>query len=116
MSHELTFRWPQRVLSPNSRCHWAVKAKSAKAYRYECFVLASIAKVRVDWEGPIELHISFRPPNNRVRDLDNCIASIKNGLDGLADALRVDDSRFVLTAWMGLPKPPGAVLVTIGRA
>jgi crossover junction endodeoxyribonuclease RusA len=115
--NELTFPWPQRVLSPNARCHWAVKAKSAKAYRYECFVLASIGlEGRVDNGGPIDVYLTFRPPSKRRYDLDNALASLKSGLDGLADALKVNDSRFRLHAVMGTPKPPGAVFVTIGRA
>jgi len=111
----LTLPWPQRVLSPNARCHWAVKARSAKAYRYECFVLAGLAKLRVDWDGPIHLHIGFYPPSNRGRDLDNCIASIKNGLDGLADALKVNDSRFHISAVLGLKRAGGEVIVAIGK-
>jgi hypothetical protein len=32
-----------------------------------------------------------------IRDQDNLIASMKSGLDGLADALKVDDSNFRVT-------------------
>ena len=115
MSQVLTLPWPQRVLNPNSRGHWAVKAKSAKAYRYECFVLASVAKLKVDWEGPIDVYLTFRPPSKRKYDLDNALASLKSGLDGLADALKVNDSRFRIKPVMGTPKPPGAVWVAIAR-
>jgi crossover junction endodeoxyribonuclease RusA len=34
------------------------------------------------------------PPDRRARDLDNMLASIKSGLDGLADALEANDRRF----------------------
>jgi crossover junction endodeoxyribonuclease RusA len=36
------------------------------------------------------------PPDRRHRDLDNLLASIKAGLDGLADVWKVDDSKWSL--------------------
>lgn len=42
----------------------------------------------------IHLTIIFYPPDNRRRDLDNCHAAIKSGLDGMASALGVDDRVF----------------------
>lgn len=42
--------------------------------------------------------LTFLPPDRRRRDLDNLIASMKSGLDVLADALGVDDNRFKLSA------------------
>lgn len=96
MSHTVTLGWPPRELSPNSRCHWAKKAKAAKAYRLDCFYLAKEAKVTAPAEGPINLRIEFVPPSLRAYDADNCVAQIKAGLDGLAEALKVNDKRFVL--------------------
>jgi crossover junction endodeoxyribonuclease RusA len=37
------------------------------------------------------------PPNRRAHDLDNCLARMKSGLDGLADVLGVDDKHWTLT-------------------
>lgn len=45
--------------------------------------------------------------------MDNCIAAMKAGLDGLADVLGVDDSRWELAATMGEPRKGGAVAVTV---
>jgi len=36
----------------------------------------------------------FYPPSKRHYDLDNLLASMKAGLDGMADALGVDDNIF----------------------
>ncbi len=91
--------YPSPALSPNARGHWSKRSRAAKAYRRECWVLALAAfgagKVRVAAEGPIRLHIDFFPPDARARDDDNAIASFKAGRDGIADALKADDSRFV---------------------
>ncbi len=42
--------------------------------------------------------LRFVPPDRRARDIDNLVASMKSGLDGLADVLGVDDSRWALSA------------------
>lgn len=109
----ITLPWPPRELSPNSRGHWAVKSKAAKAYRIASGWAAKAANVRIDGIGMIDVHIEFRPPSRRRYDWDNCIASCKAGLDGLADALGVNDSRFRLHIVMGEVVNGGLVLVTI---
>ena len=93
----VTFGWPPKELSPNARVHWSKKSKAAKAYRLDCFYLAKEARITARESGPISLHIEFVPPDRRGRDLDNMLASIKSGLDGLAEALKVNDNRFTLT-------------------
>lgn len=45
----------------------------------------------------LHLKITFYPPTKRKFDLDNCLARMKSGLDGLADVLCVDDSKWKLT-------------------
>jgi crossover junction endodeoxyribonuclease RusA len=89
----LTLPWPPKELSPNARVHRLAKAKFAKEYRYACWVLAKEAKL-VAPEGQVHLKITFFPPTRQPRDLDNCLASIKSGLDGVADALGINDRDF----------------------
>ena len=36
----------------------------------------------------------FIPPDKRSYDRDNLVARMKSGIDGLADALRINDKRF----------------------
>lgn len=112
---EVTFPWPPRELSPNARIHWAAKARAVKSSRRTCWALALERKLSVDWAGPIEVRLIFHPPSNRGYDLDNAIASLKSCLDGLADALRVDDSRFQLIVIRGAKRPSGAVLAIVDR-
>jgi crossover junction endodeoxyribonuclease RusA len=56
-------------------------------------------------------HMTFCPPTNRARDLDNLIASMKPALDGMAAALGVNDSTFRFTAEIGEIVPGGRVIV-----
>lgn len=96
--NELTLPWPPKELSPNARLHWAQKAKHAKNYRRACWALTKAANSAAVWDGPIHVRMVFWRPQNRSYDLDNLIASMKSGLDGIAEALGVNDSRFHLHA------------------
>lgn len=98
---ELVLPWPSKDLSPNARVHWSKKAKTAKAYRHACYVLAKQAGwLPVVWPDDVQsprlhLWIDFYPPDKRHRDDDNMAAAFKSGRDGLADALGIDDKRFI---------------------
>ena len=86
--------WPSPALSPNARGHWSKRAKAAKAYRLECFLIAKAAGIKAP-EGKILWTVEFFPPSRRAYDDDNLLARMKSARDGIADALGVDDRRFV---------------------
>lgn len=87
--------WPPKALSPNARVHHMARSRAAKKYRMQCYLLAMAAGLRgVEWDGSIHVWITFLAPDRRRRDHDNMIASSKNLLDGLADALGVNDRLF----------------------
>lgn len=113
--------WPPAALSPNASPHWSKRAKARKAYRAVCgweATLALRAAGGASWArqqaatGKLLVSVEFVPPNRQRRDMDNCIASMKAGFDGLADALGVDDSRFVLQTRMA-DRVAGLVNVTV---
>ena len=89
--------WPPVELSPNWRGHWAAKSRAAKSYRAACYWIAKRDGKRLEHDGRVHVLIEFVPPDRRSRDRDNMLASIKSGLDGVAEALGVNDSRFDLT-------------------
>ena len=93
----VVFPWPPKELSPNAAMHWAKKAKYKKMYRQACWALALEAKLECKKVGKIPMTITFYPPDKRHRDADNMVAAIKSGLDGLADALQVNDKQFLPT-------------------
>lgn len=109
----IILRWPPKELSPNSRNHWSVKAKAAKAYRKEAGWLTVTSKTKYSGDGAIHLKITFLPPSRRHFDLDGLLSRIKAGLDGVADGLGVDDNRFALTIERGNVCPPGWVRIEV---
>ena len=100
MTCSVVLPWPPKELNPNKRLHWSTKRKHVAKYRAMCFALAREAGIAVDWDGDVHLWVDFYPPDKRCRDDDNVIAAFKAGRDGLADALRIDDSRFRLHPYL----------------
>ena len=91
--------WPDKALSPNSRVHWGQKAKAAKAARiigtFQA-MLAGCKKGMFDgYEGKLHLWIDYYAKTRNYPDADNCLSASKAYLDGIADALGVNDRRFV---------------------
>lgn len=111
--------WPPKELNPNARVHFHQKARAAKAYRDSAYWLAKSSPVDSgnneynEDETQITLQIQFLPPDKRKRDLDNMLSSIKSGLDGIADALCINDQRFALNISRGAPVKGGKVMVAI---
>ena len=118
---EIKLPWPPTVLSPNSRAHWATVAKSKKRYRQAC-ALYSISQMRgsapqpLPADGELALALEFFPPSARKMDRDNLLARMKAGLDGVCDALAIDDARFEpVTVSMKKPLRAGMVRVVISN-
>lgn len=87
--------WPPKELSPNARVHWGKRSKLAKTYRETCRLLCKQTGVTAP-AGRALLVLEFVPPDRRRRDDDNMVSSFKAGRDGLADALGIDDSQFIM--------------------
>lgn len=92
---ELILPWFPFELRPNASSpgNWRKKSTAAKAYRARCGWIAKLNKPELP-NGNIHLLITFCPPSKRAMDLDNCLAAIKSGIDGLADAWGINDKRF----------------------
>ena len=93
----ITLPWPPRSLSPNARLHWAQLAKAKKVYREACAWTAKGQGAKPMQADKLHLTLTFHAPSRREYDLDNALARMKAGLDGLADVLGVDDKHWSLT-------------------
>jgi crossover junction endodeoxyribonuclease RusA len=109
----VTLGWPSRALSPNARTHWAALARARKAARKEGFYAARAAGVLAGVSS-VCIQVTFVPPDARRRDCDNLVSQIKGQIDGISDAIRIDDSRWIWAApVMAAPEKPGRVVVTL---
>lgn len=109
----ITLPWPQASLSPNARQHYMALARARKKYRNDCWVSAHAQGARKVAADALTVSVRFAPPTRRRYDLDNLLSRMKSGLDGLADVLGVDDSRWRLRIEMAEPVKGGAVRVEV---
>lgn len=70
-------------------------------------------KVCVPAVGDIRVIVTFYPPNRRG-DRVNFPNRMKPYFDGMADALKVNDSRFLPTYYFAEPVAGGRVVVVVG--
>jgi crossover junction endodeoxyribonuclease RusA len=90
------------------------KASAVRVARSTAYYIArSKMPQGTNWPAECQLRIEFCPPDRRKRDMDNMLASAKGHLDGLADAMRIDDSGWTLVLTRGQPEAGGAVYITI---
>ena len=79
---------PPRMLSPNARCHWAVKAKYVRRYRLHAHAASLVALGEVPrprWEKA-KLNAKAFFKTKAFPDPSNFMASLKAAEDGIADA------------------------------
>ena len=97
MVARLILPWPPKELSPNFRAHWGALAKAKKAFRARCAWAAREQGACAIQADKLHLSLTFYAPTRRAYDLDNALARMKSGLDGLADVLGVDDKHWGLS-------------------
>lgn len=92
---EIILDWPPPGLSPNSRGHWRKGAGIKAKFKLDC---ARATSEQVAWDcvfaPALHMDAFYYPPDRRRYDLDNLHARMKSGLDGMCDALGIDDYRF----------------------
>ncbi len=114
----LLFPWPSADLSPNARVHHMALHRARKKAKAEAWGMtkALMPPLRIregSWAGPVEVHVTWHPSSARAFDLDNALARLKGHLDGVADALGIDDSAFTFRLERGPKNKLPVVRVTL---
>ena len=106
--------WFNPILSPNSRAHWKAKQTPKNLQKNDARLVARSYTPPVS--DTYHLKIVFHPPTNAHRDLDNCLASIKAALDGIAEAWQVNDKQFrPITIDFGEKVKGGKIVITVSQ-
>lgn len=110
---QITLPFPPASLSGHAKGNgqW-VKIADTKKFREWARNAALAAKLSAPGEGDIGVQITFEPPNRRG-DRVNFPNRCKPIFDGIADAMKVNDSRFVPSFVFLPPCAPGQVLVEV---
>ena len=106
--------FPPQGLNPNrNKRSVMMKARLTKEYRKlcgnECFA-QGIRRVHAE---ALNATITFYPPDKRLRDFDNMIASFKSGQDGIADVVGVDDAKWATDYRINRDDTRGRVVVEL---
>ena len=86
----IILRIPPKSLSPNGRTHWASKQKVTREARGQAKLTTLNLLRGHEPPKPIAYSIHYYWPATH-RDDDNAIASCKAYMDGICEALRMDD-------------------------
>lgn len=114
--NDIVLPWPHKALWPNGRPHYLAKATQTKKHRAWAHTATLAAVGRYTSAGErIPVRLLFRPkPRGPAPDKDNCIAASKAYLDGIAQALGVNDALFDLLPPIISDIRSSEVVVTIG--
>lgn len=110
MQIELPF--PPSSLSGHTEGNWYSKAGPVKKHRAWATNATLAVRKPMPATGDIHLYVTFVPPNRRG-DRTNYGNRMKPYFDGIADALRVNDRRFVPHYTYAEPEKPGRVEIRI---
>lgn len=111
----VTLPFPPATLSghANGNGRWQKIALTKKWRAMAKRVTEEAGTIALPAEGDITLHLHFVMPDRRSDRL-NCVNRSKSIVDGIADALGVNDRRFLPSISFSGPLKPGKVIVTIG--
>jgi crossover junction endodeoxyribonuclease RusA len=92
--------YPPKELMPNKKngSHWA-KTKKIKDLAFnEAFTITKSKMkdfpISLNKQDKYKLTLTYYQSDKRHRDLDNLLASSKSQIDGIANALDIDDRQF----------------------
>lgn len=104
--------FPPSSLSGHAKGHWRSKSGPTAKHRKWAHDATLAAKPVVPATGDIRVHVRFVPPDRRS-DRANFPVRMKAYFDGIAEALGVNDRRFVPAFEFAEPEKPGRVEVSI---
>lgn len=108
----ISLPWPPSSLSGHNKGHWRNTNEIVAKHREWAKAATLAANVAIPTTGDIHVIITFYPPNRRG-DRINFPNRMKPYFDGIAEALRVNDSRFLPTYHFAEPVEDGRVVVSI---
>jgi hypothetical protein len=110
---DIELPFPSSALAGHVKGHWRSKSGIVAKHRDWARSATLATDIQAPGAGDIRIAVTFYPPNRRG-DRINFPNRMKPYFDGIADALRVNDSRFVPSYQFAEPVKNGKVVVRIG--
>lgn len=108
----LVLPFPPSSLSGHAKGHWRSKSSPTAKHRAWAHQAAMAARPVVHATGDVHVHVRFIPPDWRG-DRVNFPNRMKPYFDGIADALGINDARFLPSYEFCAPDKPGRVEVML---
>lgn len=109
---KIVLPFPPARMSGHHDVHWRVLQPIKKKHRQWAKDATLAASPAIPDKGDIRIHVRFIPPDRRS-DRVNYPNRMKAYFDGIADALEVNDRRFLPSYEFAEPEKPGCVEVEI---
>lgn len=90
----LSIPWPPKPLWLNRPGHWTKESAARRQQRALLYGLGLEAGLHKLRDASATLAFTFHPPDARRRDIHNMPPTMKGAIDGVADAMGVDDECF----------------------
>jgi Holliday junction resolvase RusA-like endonuclease len=117
---EIQTDFPPAELNPNVKAHYMKKAKIGKREKAKGYYQAKEAigfNQLPSFPKYMMLELFIYPPDNRRHDNDNIFSALKWWLDGMCEALGIDDNQFIDTRQYKLTAAsPGKIIAAISAA
>lgn len=112
----LVLPYPDKALWPNGRAHFHAKARETKKHRTWAWTAAKGSKGVTLGNGPIPVAITLHPKaSGPAPDADNVSAAAKAYLDGIAQAIGVNDKHFAAPTVKIASERTGQMIVEVGQ-
>ena len=116
MSGTIELPWPPTELSGhNNKHHWVVRPIINKHRKWAAMATLAADIRAPEGDGDIRVSATFYPPDKRT-DRVNMPNRLKAYWDGIADALKVNDRRFLPQYHFAEPVKNARVVISIGEA
>lgn len=116
---EVQLPFPPAALSGHAGGNWRRKAGLHQAHRRDAYfaTLDALGRYKPQFppKGDLLLRMRFFPPDRRS-DRCNFANRMKPIIDGIAEALGVNDRRFLPQYDFYPPEPPGRVIISVVAA
>lgn len=117
MALAIELPWPPAELSGHNSGSWRAKSAIVKKHREWALMATTAERMRVGYsvpaQGDIPISFTFYPPDRRG-DRTNYANRLKPAIDGIAQALGVNDRRFLPRYAFAEPVDNPRVTVIVG--
>lgn len=112
----LDLPYPHKALWPNGRPHWAEKSRETKKHKAWAWTAAKARRLSAVSDGKILIHITVHgKKTGPLPDEDGVVGSVKAYLDGISEAIGINDRHFAAPTVSFADTRTGRFIIEVGH-